>query len=270
MDVILEAIRQPFMQRAFVIAILIGIITAWLGVYVILRGMAFVGAGIAHASFGGIAIGLFSGLPPLFTAGVFTILIALGISKLFESSKLREDTAVGISFAASMAFGVLLLSFTSGYQGEILGYLFGSILAITPVDLWLTLILGILIIVILLGFSKEWRALTFDPEFTAVQGFPISWLNHLFLVLVALTVLLAVKMVGIIMLSALLVIPSATALLFTRNFRSLECWSVGIGGGVSMVGLLLSYLWNIPPGATIVIMATILFFVVWLTKNKRK
>ncbi len=268
MELILEAFRQPFMQRALLIAVIIGAVTAWLGVYVILRGLAFVGAGIAHASFGGVAIGVFVGLPPLLTATFFCIFTGLGIAWLSETQKIREDTSVGIFFSASMALGILLLTFVRGYAGEILGYLFGNILAITPTDLWLTLGMSAGIGLLLILLSKEFRALTFDPEFLAVQGFPVRVLNMLFLILVALTVVLALKMVGVVLLSALLVIPAATAQLLTRDFRRMELWSVGIGVGVNVIGLILSYLWNVPPGATIVLLATVVFLATWVFRRK--
>ncbi len=265
----LEVFQYGFMQRALLAAVLIGTVTALIGTYVVLRGLAFIGAGIAHSSFGGVALGLLLGWNPVFMAVVFALAVGVAIAGISEKGKLKEDTAIGIFFASTMAFGVLLLGFIQGYTLDLFSYLFGNVLAVTSADLWISGGMVLTVLGVLFLLYKEFLALTFDPEYARVQGFWVSGLNLLFVLLLVLTVVLSLKVVGIILVSAMLVIPAATAQQLARDFRQMQGLAVLFGLISSVGGIFLSYWWNTPSGATIVLLAAALFFVVWGIRSLR-
>ena len=260
-----ELFSLEFMQRAFVAAVLIGAVTAIVGSYVVPRGLAFIGAGIAHAGFGGVTLGLLLGVNPLLMAILFSAGTGLGIATVAEAGgrRIKEDTAIGIFFAATMALGIFLIGFLHDYVMSIFSFLFGDILAVTPQDLWITLGLSAGVLGTILLLYKEFLLITFDPEMAQAEGFPVRILHRIFIVLIALTVAVALKVVGIILVSALLVIPAATAYQLARSFRQLQLLAVGFSLLASLGGLFISYFANTPSGATIVLLATLIFFAVW-------
>ncbi len=263
MESLAELFSLAFMQRAFAAALLIGVVTALVGSYVVLRGMAFIGASVAHASFGGVVLGLLLGWSPLAGALIFSVGTGVGIAALSGSRRLKEDVAIGIFFAATMALGIFLLGFLRDYALEVFSYLFGDILAVTSQDLWLTLALASVTLGTVLLLYKELLLISFDPETAQVQGFPLQLLQLLFVVLVALVVVISLKVVGIILVSALLVIPAATAQQLAHSFREMQLLAVLFSLAASFGGLLLSYFLDVPSGATIVLLATAIFFAVW-------
>jgi ABC-type Mn2+/Zn2+ transport system permease subunit len=257
---VIELLQYDFMQRAFFSATIIGILCAVLGVFVILRGMSFIGAGIAHASFGGVALGFLLGINPILTAILFCVLTAWAIGFVHESGRIQEDTAVGIFFASTMAFGVLLIGFMRHYNVDFFSFIFGNILAISQVDIYAAILLAIIVLLTLTVFFKEFLFLTFDAEMAQVVGIPVRKFNYLMLTLIALTVVVSIKAVGIVLVSALIVTPAATASLFTKDFKRLLMYSVLFGVGSCWLGLFLSALGDLPSGATIVLTATLFFF----------
>lgn len=266
----LELLQYTFMQRALLSAVLIGAVCAMIGVYVVLKGLSFIGAGVAHASFGGVALGFLLGVNPTYTAFGFCLVIAWLIGWVSEKSKVKEDTAVGIFFASTMAFGILLIGFIKGYNVDLFGYIFGNILAVTSSDLWTSFIMAVIIIFLLIYFYKELLFITFDPEMAEITGVPVRKLTYLLLSLVALTIVLSIKSVGVVLVSALIVTPAAAAHQLTNNFKSMMILSIIIGVGASVVGLLLSYWLNTSSGATIVLTATLIFFIASWFSPKRK
>lgn len=262
--------EYAFMQRALIGGVAVGIITAIIGVYVVLRGMSFVGAGIAHASFGGVAIGFWLNIPPLWAAVVFCLLVAWGIGIVTRRSRLKEDTAVGVFFASTMAFGILLVGLMQGYQVDLFSYLFGSILAISPADLRMVLMLGGLTLLTVALFYKEFLFITFDPESARVSGLPEGPLTFLMLSLIALTVVISIKIVGLVLVSALLVTPAAAAYALSRDFTRMMILSVVLGVVSVVLGLIASYYLNTASGATIVLVATLLFVgaTIWARKSE--
>lgn len=256
----IELLHFEFMQRALIVATVTGALCAIIGVYVVLRGMSFIGAGIAHASFGGVALGLLTGLNPFFSAILFCTAVALGIGFVSESKRIREDTAVGIFFASTMAFGVLLISFLKGYTADLFGYIFGNILAVTSFDVWASIIMAVLVIGIIFLFFKEFLFLTFDSEAARVAGLPVRFLNYLMLTLIALTIVLSIKAAGIVLVSALIVAPAAAAHQLTDDFKKMMRLSVLLGIASTWGGLFLSSWLNTASGATIVMTATVIFF----------
>ncbi len=266
----LELLSHTFMQRALIEAVLIGAVCAVVGVYVVLNGLSFIGAGISHSTFAGVAIGLLLGIDPLLTALLFSTGVALSIGWVSEKTDLKHDTSVGIFFAATMALGVLLIGFLKDFYVDVFSYLFGNILALTAADLWISLAMTVLITATILLLFKEFLALSFDAEVASVMGLPVRFLHYLLLVLMALTVVLSVKSVGVVLVSALIVTPAAAAYQLTVNFRRMMVLSVLIGVGSTVSGLLLSYWIDFPSGAGIVLIATCLFFLSWLVSPRRR
>lgn len=265
-----EILSYTFMQRALLASVLIGTVSAVIGVYVVLRGLSFIGAGIAHASFGGVALGFLLGINPLLTAVVFCLLTAWGIAWTSRRAEVKEDTAIGIFFATTMALGILFIGLMRGYNVDLFGYLFGSVLAVTRSDLWLSLLLGAGVLLIVGLFFKELLFITFDPEMARVSGLPAGALYVLLLSLMALTIVLSIKVVGIILVSALIVIPAAAAYQLTEDFRRMMLLAVIIGNLSAIVGLFLSYGLNTASGATMVLTATLIFFLSALLSPRRR
>ena len=258
------------MQRALLSATIIGTVCAVIGVYVVLRRMAFIGAGISHASFGGVAIGVTLGINPLFTTILFCLATAWGIAFLSGERKVREDSAVGIFFASSMAFGVLLIGIMKGYQADLFGYLFGNILAVSSFDLWASLIIGAVVIFAVWLLFKEFLLFTFDPEMATVAGLPVKALNLLIMSMIAVTVVITIKSVGIVLVSALIVTPAASAYLISDDFKKMMLLSILLGVGSTWSGLLLSVWLNLASGPTIVMVSTLIFFICYFLSPQRR
>ncbi len=265
-----DILEYSFMQRAIAVSILIGVVCSVIGVYVVLRGLAFIGAGIAHASFGGVALGVVLGINPLITAVLFCLLTAWGIGTVSRMGRIKEDTAIGIFFASTMAFGILLIGLLEEYNTDLFGYLFGSILAVSETDLWLTLGLSVVVLATVVLLYKELLFITFDPEGAQVSGIPAGALYFLLLGLVALTVVVSLKVIGIILVAALLVTPAAAAYQLTTDFKKMMALSAIFGVTSSLAGLALSYQLDTASGATIVLTATAIFFLASLLSPRLK
>jgi ABC-type Mn2+/Zn2+ transport system permease subunit len=265
-----ELLGFAFMQRALLAGALIGAVCAIIGVYVVLKGLSFIGAGIAHASFGGVALGFLLGINPLLTAIGFCLATAWGIGLVARKSQVKEDTAIGIFFASTMALGILFIGLMQGYNVDLFGYLFGSILALGAEDVWITLGLGIVVLVVVGLFFKELMFVTFDAEMAEVTGVPAGKVYFVLITLIALTVVLSIKVVGIVLVSALIVTPAAAAYQLTEDFRRMMALAVTIGVGSAVGGLLLSYPLNTASGATIVLLATLIFFGAAVVSPRRR
>jgi zinc transport system permease protein len=254
----LAALHLPFFQRALLAGLLIGPTISYYGVFIIQRGLAFMGEGLAHAAFGGVALGLLLGWEPLWVALPFVLAVALGIAWLRDRTILRSDTVIGIFFALSMALGIVFLSLKQNYSVDATAYLFGSILALKNTDLWAALAAFGLALGSLPLWGR-WATASFDRESALAEGLPVRRDDYVLLALVAVTVVVAVKVVGIILLSALLIIPAATARLLSRRFAGMTVLAVGLGFGGALAGLVISYFCNLPSGATIVLVQCALF-----------
>ncbi|MBL0176448.1 MAG: metal ABC transporter permease [Ignavibacteria bacterium] len=265
----MDLLSYPFMQRALVEAVIVGGVCALVGVYVVLNGLSFIGAGISHSAFGGVALGLTLGIEPTISALVFSFLVALSIGAISDEGQVKHDTAVGVFFAATMALGVLLISFLQGYYIDIFGYLFGNILAVTAGDLLLSSIMAAVIIAAIVLTYRELLAMSFDREHARVIGLPVRFLSFMLLGLISLTIVVSVKAVGVVLVSALVVTPAAAAQQLTTRFRTMLVLSVCFGIASSLGGLVLASAANIPSGATIVLIATVLFFLSWTFSPKR-
>lgn len=258
-----EILTLPFMQRALVAGVLVGLLASYYGVFVVQRRLSFLGVGLSHAAFGGVALGLLIEINPLWIALPFTVAVALGITWITQRSPVSADTAIGIFFAVSIALGVVLLTFKQSYTADAFAYLFGSILAVRSVDLWI--MGGIAALALLtLPLWGRWAYATFDRDLARADGVPVRRDDYILAVLLAVTIVAAVKIVGIILAAAFLVIPAATARLLTSTFRVMTLASMVVGVAAAVGGLGVSYALDIPSGATIILVQAVLFFAAFL------
>lgn len=256
---LLEILSLPFMQRALIAGLLVGFLASYYGVFVIQRGLSFLGSGLAHAAFGGIALGLLLDAEPLWIALPFTLAVAIGITWVRNFSKLGSDTAIGIFFAVSMALGIIFLFFRREYTGDAFTYLFGSILAVSKTDIYLT---GFMVLVTLAiwPFWRRWAYASFDRELAQCDRLPVVFDDYLLSILIALSVVVSIKVVGIVLIAAFLVIPAATARQITHTFYMMTVFSAGMGIASVAIGLVCSYHLDVPSGATIILFQAAFFF----------
>jgi len=257
----LEVLQYEFMQNALIAGLLAAIACGIVGVYVVVKRLVFISGGIAHASFGGIGLGYLLGINPVLGAMFFAIASALGMGLVTKRTKLSEDTAIGIMWATGMALGIVFIGLAPGYTPDLFSYLFGSILTVPTFDLILMLILDVIIIAIVLLLYKEFLLLSFDEEFSTVAGVPTQRLYLLLLCLIALTVVVLIRVVGIILVIALLTIPAALARQFTHSLKKMMLLSILAGAVFTFSGLWLSYLLDLASGATIILVAGIVLFI---------
>lgn len=260
---------MPFMQRALIGGLLVGFLASYYGVFVVQRGLSFLGSGLAHAAFGGVALGLLLNTEPLWIAVPFTIIVAVGIAWVRDKTELGSDTAVGIFFAVSMALGVVFLFLRQRYTDDAFTYLFGSILAVTNRDILFAAAV-VLLTLLLWPLWKRWAYATFDRELALTDRLPIVRDDYLLSVLIAITVVVSIKVVGIVLIAAFLVIPAATARLVSRTFHTMTMISVAVGMSSAVVGLILSYFLDIPSGAIIILVQAALFFLAMIKSGAAK
>lgn len=248
-----------FMQRAFVAGIAMALFAGLLSVFIVLRRVSFLGSGISHAAFGGVALGFFSGLNPLLTAFIYSIATAFAIEAISARGRLAEDTAIGIFFSASMAMGVILLSISKSYTVDLFGYLFGSILAISRAEAYTAVIMASAVITVFFLIMKDLLFITFNEELAVVNGIPVRFIKSVFLVSMSVAIVVGIKIAGVILISALLVIPGAVAQLLTRRFQSMLVISSLVSVASTVVGLFASYIFDIAPGGAIVMVLSLCF-----------
>ena len=265
-----EFLNYPFMQRAFIAGILLGGLLAYLGVFVVLKRMSFFSDGIAHASLSGVAIGVLLSVNPMVTALLVAVLFAFILFFLEKKAALSSDTAIGLVFTSGMALGVLLLSLRSGYQPELIGFLFGNILTIKPSDLILIVIFGTLISAFLILWRRQIALLVFDREMTYLAGINPDLLQLALHIVLSVSIVLAIKILGIILVSALLIIPVSIAKLISRSFKRLVFLSVVLSEAIVLTGLIFSYWFDLPAGAVIVLVGMSVFSVVFVCRRTGK
>ena len=258
-----------FFQRSLMAAALTGGVCAVIGVFVVLRGLAFIGAGTAHAAFAGVALAYLLGGPPMPFAIAFGLGTAWITGLLEEQGRMKLDVSIGIFYTATMALAILFIGLMKTYNAEVYGYLFGSILSVTAEELKLTAGLATVVVGLLALFAKEFFFLAFDQEMAEASGVPARRFFFLLLTLVALTIVVSLKTVGAILVFALLLIPAATAYQLTSSLRRMMDYSVAIGVLVSVSGVLLSFQFDLPTGPAIVLLATAVFFVAVALSPKR-
>lgn len=270
MAVLLDLLSYDFMQRALLAGMAVSLLCSVLSLFVLLKRMAFAGIGISHAALGGVSAGLVTGVSPLLSAMVVCVATALGIGAITRGGRLNEDVAIGILTTGLMAFGVVLIGFASGYQGDLFSYLFGNILAVSGTQL---AGLGV-VVVLVLGFVglmfKELLFISFDEEVAQVTGIPARALYYGLLVAVAVTVVMAIQVVGLVLASALLVIPAATGYQLAENWRGVLVVSILVGWFAVIGGLTVSYLWDVASGGAIVLVLVTCFFIAFAASPSRR
>lgn len=265
-----DLLHLAFIRNALVGALLVGSVCSIIGVFVVLRGLAFAGAGIAHAAFGGVTLGFLLGVNPLLTAILFCLATAGLIQLTGSRAQLKADTAIGVFFAFTMALGVLFVGLMRRYDARLYGYLFGSVLGVTSGNILLMAGLTLLVLLAVVLFYKEFKFLAFDEEMAQASGIRTGLLSGLQLALLALAVVVSIRAVGIILVEALLVIPAATAYQLTSRYGVMFVLSWSAGVGACVLGLVLSYLISVPSGAAIVVTSTTLFVLAMLFSPKRR
>ena len=250
---ILEALSYTFMQKALVAGIAVGLICSFMGTFLVLRRYSLFGDGIAHVAFGGISVGLFLGVFPLWTAFIVSIFGGIGLQKLRQSTKISGDAAVAVVLVSGLAVGVILVSSSGGFSVDLFSFLFGSILLISNEDTIMILAISSGIIATLVVLQKQFLHLTFNEEQAKLVGLRTTLLNYAFVILASITVVTSMRLVGILLISALIVIPNITAMMFGKGFKKTVCISMGISVISVIGGILLSYFLNLAPSGTIVI-----------------
>ncbi len=268
-DLIVAPLRYPFMVRGLAAAVMVGLVCAVLGCYVVLRGMAFLGDALAHSILPGIAIAYLRRGSLFVGALVAGVLIALGIGYLSRQKQLKEDTAIGIIFAGAFALGIAILSSIRSYTVDLTHILFGNILGVSTSDLYLTAGLGLLVLLVLLALYKELLVLTFDPVLAAALRLPTGFLHYLLLVLIAVTIVVSIQTVGVALVMAMLVTPAATAYLLTPRLPVMMALAALCGAFSALAGLYLSFHTNIASGAAVVLTCTALFVLVLFLSPRR-
>jgi zinc transport system permease protein len=255
----LEILAMPFMQRALIGALLVGVVSGYFGPFIVQRRLAFLGSGLAHGAFGGVALGIFLGVQPLWVAAPFTAIVAVAIVWLRNQSELETDTTIGIFFALSMALGIIFLGYTEGYARDAFAYLFGSVFAVTATDLWTMGAVALLTIATVPLWSR-WAYATFDANLSKADRIPVTRHDYFLVVAIAVAVVAAIKVVGIVLMAAFLVLPPATARLLARTFGGMTALSIIIGAATALAGIIAAYYTDLPGGPAIILVQGAAFF----------
>ncbi len=264
---VLEALSYGFVQKALISGIAVALICSFMGTFLVLRRYSLFGDGISHVAFGGVSVGLFLGVFPLWTAFIVSIFGGIGLQKLRQSTKISGDAAVAVVLVSGLALGVILVSSSGGFSVDLFSFLFGSILLISDDDTIMILAISAGIIATLLVMQKQFLHLTFNEEQAKIAGLRVTALNYAFVILASVTVVTSMRLVGILLISALIVIPNISAMMFGKGFKK----TVGISMAISVVsvvsGILLSYYFNIAPSGIIVMVSVLILIGVLLARS---
>jgi zinc transport system permease protein len=254
--------NYDFLLNAFLAALLSSITCGIIGVYIVTRRIVFISGGITHASFGGIGLAYYLGFNPIAGAAGFSVLAALAVEYMTRRLKIRNDSVIAIIWSLGMALGIMLIYLTPGYAPNLLSYLFGNILTVTRAELYFMLILSLIIVVIFVLFYRLILFISFDEEFAKIQNKPSAYISYFMIALVALTIVLNIRIVGIILVLSLLTIPQNIALIFTKKYNTLLLLSIVFALLGTTGGLVSSYYLDIPSGAGIILLLSIMFIVI--------
>jgi zinc transport system permease protein len=256
---VFEILQYGFMQRALLSGVAVAITCSTIGLFLVLRRQSLFADALSHMAFGGIAIGLFANLYPIWTAFIVSIFAALGITKLRESTKIPPDSAVAVLLSAGLAVGVVLIGLAGGFTLDLYSFLFGNILLISISDQEIILVASAVILSILYFVYRKLMYVAFDEEQAKVSGINVSRLNYLFIVLASITVIASIRLVGVLLISSLIVIPNITAIMFGKGFKKTALISISIAILSVLIGIVISYIMNLAPGGTIVLVSVTAF-----------
>jgi manganese/iron transport system permease protein len=263
----LEPIQYPFLVRGLLAALMVGVVCATVGTYIVLRGMAFLGDALAHSILPGVAVGYLVGngarAPLFWWAVAAAVIAAIGIGAVSKGARLREDTAIGIVFAGMFALGIVMISTVRSYTVDLAHFLFGDVLGVSNTDLVLVAIFGSLILAVVFLFYKEFLVLSFDPLLAKTLRLPDRWLDYLLLVLIALSIVISLQTVGVALMVAILVTPSAAAYLLTRRLPRMMLLASIFACCAGVIGLYGSYYLGVASGAAIALANTAIFILAW-------
>jgi ABC-type Mn2+/Zn2+ transport system permease subunit len=260
---LLDPLGYQFMVRGLAAALTVGIVCPILGTYVVLRGMAFLGDALAHIMLPGVVIAFLLGMPLSLGALAVGVLAALSIGALTRRRKIREDAAIGVVFAGAFALGIALLSLQRSYAVDLTHILFGNLLGVSDRDLWLAAGLGLLALIGVGAFYKEFLVLSFDPVLASTLRLPVGFLQNILLVLIALAIVASIQAVGVALVLAMLVTPASAAYLLVRRLPLMMALGAAIGALSSIIGLYLSFYWNVASGPAIVLVETAIFLLIF-------
>ena len=264
-----DALQFEFMRNALLAGILVSISCGIIGSLVVANRIVFLSGGIAHAAFGGIGLAFYLGFSPVLGAGFFSVAVSMIIGAVTLKSKHRADTIIGVLWAVGMAIGIIFIDLTPGYNVDAMSYLFGSILSVSMADIWFVVGLDGIIFLIILAFYREFLAMSYDEEFAFVVGVPVKSLYFLLLCMTALSIVMIIKVVGLILVIALLTIPPYIAEKYTSSLWKMMVLSSLLGILFTIVGLWLSYSYDFTSGATIILVAGAAFFLTQITRSIR-
>lgn len=268
----MDFLQYDFIRQALLAGVLVSIACGIVGTYVVVKRIVFISGSIAHIAYGGIGLGYFLGINPIWGAFAFTALSAWGMGVINYRAKQKEDTLIGIMWAAGMALGIILVQMSPGYAADLMSYLFGNILTVPEEDLIFTGFLDIIILALVYIFFEEFRAVAFDEEFARTVGVDTEKIYLLLLLLIAMTVVIMIRAVGVILVIALLTIPPTIARQYTASIPRMMLIAVILGIIFTSGGLFLSFQFNLASGATIVLLAAAGFFIslgIGSLKNRR-
>lgn len=258
---IFDLLNYSFFQNAILGSILASIACGIIGTYIVVRRLVFISGGITHTSIGGLGIGFFFGLNPIFTALIFSVLSAFGIQWLSSRQNVREDSAIAVFWSFGMAIGIIFIFLKSGFAPNLSEYLFGNILTITTSDIIYLAILSLVLAAVFFLFNKEILYIAFDPDFARTRNLPVNFMQYIMMFFIAVSIVLSIRLVGIMMLLSLLTVPQMTANIFTANFNKIIFLSILFGFLGCLVGLVLSFYLNVPSGAFIIFSQILIFFI---------
>jgi zinc transport system permease protein len=256
-----------FIQRALLSGLIIAITCPIIGIFLVLRRQSLFGDAISHISFGGIAIGTFLNIYPIWTAMGFSVAAALGITKIRQSTKLSSDSLVAVMLSLGLGIGVTLVSLSNGFSIDLFSFLFGSILLVGYEDILQVVFVAIIVVSIIMLYYKKFLYIAFDEDQAKISGIQVERLNYLFTILVAITIIVSMKLVGILLISSLLVLPNISALLFNKGFKKTILYSIALSTSSVFIGIVLSYYYNLAPSGMIVLLSTMGFLMIFTIKN---
>lgn len=257
----MELLQYTFFQHALIGSLLASIACGLIGTYIVTRRLVFISGGLTHASFGGIGLGLYTGIPPILSAAVFAVLSAFGVEWLSKRKDMREDSAIAVFWTLGMAVGIIFTFLSPGFAPDLSAYLFGNILTITRSDLALLAALAAVLAVFFGLYLRPIVYVAFDREFARSQGIPVQMFEYALMMLIALTIVACLRMVGIVLVISLLTIPQMTANLFSHRFHRIIWLSMGIGYLSCLGGLYFSFQKNIPSGASIIFFSILIYII---------
>ena len=259
MNGILELFNYTFFQHALLGSLFASIACGIIGTYIVTRRLVFISGGITHASFGGIGIGLYTGISPILGAAIFSVLSAFGVEWLSKRNDMREDSAIAVFWTFGMAIGIIFSFLAPGFTPDLSAFLFGNILTITLTDIWMLVILSLILIGFFYLFITPIIYIAFDREYARSQRIPVRLFEYILMMFIALTIVACLRMIGIVLVISLLTLPQMTANLFTHSFKKIIFMSIGIGFISCSGGLLLSYQLQVPSGASIIFFSILVY-----------